>query len=610
VGTGGPAFRRLAATAILLLCAALAVYAGLRTIYGSRPVYVHVRWAAATEQELRRELEERFSLADGVRLEGETWGYVLTDVSTDNIGGLISDPAVQDTHQLHRTAYRPGYLVPRLPYPATYPWIPAAMEMGALILAALSLLAFGAVAVESLSPASARGPVPALRHALLHPIAALRAAASTLAQWIESRIPIASPESAALFRVLFGLALLAIVLQRPVDPAWADTPANALSPVHRALVRLFAGQSGIANALAPWIAVCGALFIGGLFTRTAFALTTLGVLAWAVLYTTRTTYHTISAMLVALLCLQGVRWGDAWSVDAWRRRSTGLKLAPARAYGYVTWLPGFVLGLIFFAAAFAKLRDSGLAWILNGTVKYHFLSDSRQAMVDWGLQLGRHHGVAVVLSFGAIAIESLVIAGALSQRYSFRFLAGAASLALLSGFTLLQGLFWPGWWILLLSFLPWHLVGRPASGAAVPVAALRAPAAVALALIVVQLGVSLTRLEVSPFLSTYDMYATTYASPAEYEQKSADTFWLGATDGSGVRRQCRISRREADVITGLATASDPDRIRDEAIRRCFGEATHMTDMAVEGSRVRVDWDRWRPLEPVRVRIEEQVQPGR
>jgi hypothetical protein len=364
------------------------------------------------------------------------------------------------------------------------------------------------------------------------------------------------------------------------------------------------------NALAPWIAVCGALVIAGLFTRTAFALTTLGVLAWAVLYTTRTTYHTISAMLVALLCLQGVRWGDAWSVDAWRRRSAGPGPASSRTYGYVTWLPGFVLGLIFVAAAFAKLRDSGVAWILNGTVKYHFLSDSRQAMVDWGLQLGQYHAVAVALSFGAIAIESLVIAGALSQRYGFRFMAGAASLALLSGFTLLQGLFWPGWWILLLSFLPWHLVRRSEAGAASPEGMLRAPAAVVLSLIVVQLGVSLTRLEVSPFLSTYDMYATTYASPAEYEQKSADTFWLGAADGSGVRRQCRISRREADVLAGLATASEPDRIRDEAIQRCFGEATHMTDMAVEGSRVRVDWERWRPLEPVRVRIEEQILPGR
>ena len=52
-------------------------------------------------------------------------------------------------------------------------------------------------------------------------------------------------------------------------------------------------------------------------------------------------------------------------------------------------LPALVLGVVYFAAALAKMRDTGLAWILNGTVNYHFLSDSPQAMVDWGLQLGQ-----------------------------------------------------------------------------------------------------------------------------------------------------------------------------------------------------------------------------
>ena len=549
---GGRGFRRLLATGLLLLCAAVGTYAALRAAYGNRPVYVHVRWTSPANEDLRRELEERFSLTDGELRDGNTWGYVLTDVSRDNIRTLITDPAVEDTHQLHRGAYRPGYFVPRLPYPTSYPLVPAAMEIVALILAALCLVALAAAAAESLAPSAARGPTTAVREVLLHPLASTRAATTAVLRWIEDRMPVASPESAALFRIVFGFALLAIVLQRPVDAAWAADPSNALSPAHLALLALFV-DPGIVSALAPWIAACGALFICGFFTRTAFALTTVGVFAWAILYTIRTTYHTISALLVALVCLQWARWGDAWL-----RRHRGDAPAASRAYGYTTWIPGVVLGLIFVAAAFAKLRDSGLAWILNGTVKYHFLSDSRQAMVDWGLQLGQYDAVAVALSFGAIAIESLVILGALSRRYVYRLIAGAASLALLAGFTLFQGLFWPGWWILLLSFLPWHLVRRASAGTE---QSRNAPAGVVLGLIVLQLGVSLTRLEVSPFLSTYDMYATTYASPAEYEQKSGDAYWLVATDPDGTRRQCRISRREADVLTGLAVASDPAAVR-------------------------------------------------
>src|SRR5688572_17321914 len=254
--SGGRAFRRLLATGLLLLCAAIGTYAGLRAAYGNRPVYVHVRWAPKTDEGIRRELEERFSLTDGELRDSPTWGYVLTDVSRDNIRALVMDPAVEDTHQLHRSAYRPGYFAPKLPYSTSYPLIPSVMELLALILAALSLLALAAAAVESLAPAAARGPLAALRDVLLHPITAIRSAVTAILRWIESRIPVAEPESAALFRVVFGVALLAIVLQRPVDAAWAVDPANALSPVHRALLAMFIGQDGIVTALPAWIAIC------------------------------------------------------------------------------------------------------------------------------------------------------------------------------------------------------------------------------------------------------------------------------------------------------------------------------------------------------------------
>src|SRR5688572_6913625 len=140
VMTRGREVRRVLATGLLLLCAAAGMYTALRAVYGNRPAYVHVRWTSTIDEGLRRELQERFRLTDGHLLTESTWGYVLTDVSRGNIRMLVTDPAVEDTHQLHRTAFRPGYFVPRLPYATHYPFIPAAMEILALLLALLSLV--------------------------------------------------------------------------------------------------------------------------------------------------------------------------------------------------------------------------------------------------------------------------------------------------------------------------------------------------------------------------------------------------------------------------------------------------------------------------------------
>jgi hypothetical protein len=347
-------------------------------------------------------------------------------------------------------------------------------------------------------------------------------------------------------------------------------------------------------------------------------MTALGVFAWAILYTTTTTYHTVSALLVALLCLLWSRWSDAWSVDAWMRRPAVRRGLP-KEYGYTFWVPGFVLGVVYLAAAVAKLRESGLAWILNGTVKYHFLSDSPQAMVDWGLWLGQYHPVAVALSFGAIAIESLVIVGVLARAYRYRLTSGIAALCLVSGFALLQGLFWPGWWILLLSFLPWHLVPGRASGVsqmaqAAPPAGIPpghgsvrpAVPSVVIGFVCVQLVVSLLRLEVSPLISTYDMYSTTYASPAEYEQKAADSYWVVGVDDLSNPHRCRVNRTEADAVTATRSIQDSKGPAAQIVRRCFDPSVKIRSVAVEGSRARVNWAEWRPEPPVRVRLTDPI----
>jgi hypothetical protein len=608
---------RLGVIAFALLGLAAATYGTLRLTFGVRPVYVHVRWAAPADTAVRQQREQRYKLTQGEFREERTWGYALIDLSRDNIQALVNDPAVEDTHQIHRTAYRVGYFAPRLPYPTSRPWIPVTLEVISASLLGLAFVALCLALLDHFAPGISRGPAAGLRRAFLTPRAVASPLGSGFLLWLRSRIPPASAEAVALFRIVFGVGLLVFVLMRPVGDSWAGGQTNEISSLHQLVLRIFRDAPWLALGIAPWLALWGVLFVAGAFARLSFAMTTVGVFAWASLYTTRLTYHTVSALLTTLVCLLWSKWGDAWSVDAWWNRRPAHRATPLE-YGFTVWVPGLVLGLLFLAAAFAKLRGAGIAWILNGTVKYHFLSDSGQAMVDWGLRLGHHAFAAVVFSFAAVAIETGVVVGVLSRRYVHRLIAGGAALLLLIGFVLLQGLRWYGWWLLLVSFLPWHLVKppRPAeqdvrgAGAGRPVSwrLLLRPAAVSivLALLVLQTVTSLFGLEMSPLISSYDMYSTTYGSPAEYERKAADAFWVLGTDTAGQSYECRVTRDDADLLAGKApTAARGAR---EVLQQCFA-GVRLRTVSIETRRVRVDWNAWRLERPARITLGSVTPPS-
>ena len=525
------------------------------------------------------------------------------------------DPAVEDTHQIHRTAFRVGYFAPRLPYPVAHPSIPVALEVLTVLFAALGCVGMAVAALEALAPGFNRRYLSRVREAFVAPGAVAARTGVTFLLWIRSRIPPASAEAVALFRIAFGTALILLVITHRVGEPPAADRTNTLSGIHTFILEGFRAVPWLTDAVLPWMVVWGGLFIAGAFARVAFVMTTIGVFAWAVLYTGQTTYHTVSALLAALLCLLWSRWSDVWSVDAWRRRPSR---ATSLEYGSTVWMPGLVLGVVFFAAAVAKIRDGGISWILNGTVKYHFLSDSGQAIVDWGLQLGRYPAAAVLVSFAAIAVETLVIVGVLSRRYAVRLAAGGAALGLMAGFVLLQGLRWYAWWVLLLSFLPWHLVKPPDAeprgvGAADRLRSWRLllrPAAitVTVALLAQQAFVSAFRLEMSPLVSSYDMYSTTYASPEDYERKSNQVYWVVASDTSGQRLECRITREEAGVF---ASAGRADARRDGTsalLRRCFGNSS-LEAISVEVRRVRVNWSAWRLEPPSRIPVASITPPS-
>ena len=60
--------------------------------------------------------------------EDRTFAYALTDRSRDNIRNLVLDPAVEDTHEIDRTAFRVEDAAPWLPYVTPSPGIPMGLE--------------------------------------------------------------------------------------------------------------------------------------------------------------------------------------------------------------------------------------------------------------------------------------------------------------------------------------------------------------------------------------------------------------------------------------------------------------------------------------------------
>jgi hypothetical protein len=561
MGSIGGGARGRRAWVLSLACAIVsaACLAAPNLIYPDRAALVHVRWGSAVDGDMRRALERRYHLTRPEAREGTTWAYYIADTSRANIRALVGDPAVEDTHNIDRSRFSLWWSAPRDPFQG-----PAAETLPGLLGLLSGILAASAVAAGLLAVAPRRAEASWVR---------IQGFTAKTARAL-GRIgpPPASAESAAGMRIALGLALWVIVAWQPIsdDSTWI--------------------QFALLTALAA--------FVVGFQARVSYAIACAGLVVWAIVHSSRSNAHPYSALVLAMLAWLAAPWGEAWSIDAWRRRKTG-RPAVARSgveYGYVTWLPGVVLGVCFLAAAAAKLRESGVAWITNGTVKYHFLSDSPGAVVAWGPQLGLYPALAVAVSAAAVAIEAVVIVGALSRVYWHRAVTGALAGAILIGFGLFQGLFWPGWWVLLLSFLPWHLAGdrsrlaTPAPAGQTSMLKLAQVIAVA-AVVLQQLVVSAARIEVAPIFSTYDMYSSTYASPSEYETDAGLSYWLVTRSGGATRRSCAVSRAAAEAWLDEGRRDrDPEAAR--AATACFGERP-ARQLTIEGRRTRVDWRYWR-----------------
>jgi hypothetical protein len=318
--------------------------------------------------------------------------------------------------------------------------------------------------------------------------------------------------------------------------------------------------------------------------------------------------HPHSTLMIAIVALLPSRWGDGLSVDSWwrRRRGATSTLPPGRQYGYSVWVPSLAFGVGYAAAAWAKLAH-GADWVLNGTVKYHFITDSVIAPFDWGLQLAHYPRLAIAASFFAVATEAMVVTAAFTRSEKYRALMGLAGIGLLGGFWVFMGHFWPGWWILLLGFLPWQAIGtameagpvrasQPATAAVRHHIGLRATAAqvaVIAAVIGQQVVFSRIQAERAPMFSHYPMYSGTYATVADYEASRAPRYRIvAATDRGTVELRC--SPHEEFVREFDAAIGGSPRARANvwmALSGCGEDLRTVRAVTLEGELRTFDWER-------------------
>jgi hypothetical protein len=589
--------------AIVCFIASAALLASIPLLFGSPTPIVRVVWRGVDTAE-RATLERRFGLAGPIPLGNGVWGYTPTDTSPDILRALVGHPAVDRTDGIDARAARLERSLPLSPrlggwIGSASPWMARATRSLAYLLglAGAVFLVIGTVVSPAIQVhAAPRRVVEGFRS---DPMSMLRAMPASIRRGISRGVPVASPEAVGAFRVVFGSCVLLYIWAHPLDLTPLQSyDVDAAGGLYGSVVRWLRAHPVIAENLSGWLVWSGALFIVGFLTPVSYACFVVGFLLWASILTLTTSAHAVASLAIAMVCLLAARWSDAWSVDAVLRRiqrGAPPRIGPAQRYGFAIWVPRLVFGVTFLAAAWSKVGGGGLDWILNGTVKYYFVSDLDQAFVPWGPQLTASHGVAVLLSAVAVTVESILITAAFSRSALYALLLGVGALSLLAGFALFQGVLWWGWWILLVAFLPWQYVRWPSrrrAPDATPVFGLsRVQTAVVVALLVQQCVMSAFHVEARPMLSAYDMYSATYANAEEFEDATNLVYRVLMFDGGGRHpTDCVIADRDAGLLPQAASGDPAARARlRDVLGECAPGESQPDAIVFEGDRRVFNW---------------------
>ena len=403
---------------------------------------INVRWSDTATTQAQEALATDYGLTEGRQEEGRTWSYLPTDRRVATIRRLVEDPAVEDTHNFNRETFEltgdnpPGLFTGRN-------WLLWSSVLS--IVVGLLLAWIGHSRLRGALAVVARPATAVMR---------------AVATFMTRGIPETRAEVLGVFRYFFAVALFialrneSLVLEAGQIPddgqlGWAWLGWLASRP------ELMAGFEVILLVLLVPFAI-------GLWTRVAYGLFATGFSIWSLVWieSQHSNAHPLLATLVMVVCLLPVPWGAALSVDEVLQRRRGRPTAAGvrgKLYGYPLWMPGLILGTVWVSAAYSKLESSGIAWILGGAVKYHWVIDAPVAKVEWGLWVASHHWAAVLMAFCGVFFEAVFILAVFAQSLRWRLLWTSTGLPLLVGFSLLHGVNWWHWWLVFLSFaIPWE----------------------------------------------------------------------------------------------------------------------------------------------------------
>ena len=175
---------------------------------------------------------------------------------------------------------------------------------------------------------------------------------------------VASRSSRHIIRLIPGNVLRFINMRLVLlfMPLWlaATFDLEIEGALHAAVIEWLRGHPLVVDLVTPWLLITGAAFTIGLFTRIAYACFVAGVLVWAYVAVSLDSTHPHSTLVLALVALLSSKWGDAWSVDNWRRGAAA-PLAAGRQYGYSVWVPGLVFG-VGYGWNRPEVEAHGVAW--------------------------------------------------------------------------------------------------------------------------------------------------------------------------------------------------------------------------------------------------------
>ncbi len=349
--------------------------------------------------------------------------------------------------------------------------------------------------------------------------------------------------------------------------AWRVVLACAL-----ALVAILSREMSWPRAAA--VVVPAAAFAIGFWPRIAFAAMVAAFAWFTLLQSEQRSVHDLGLPVLTLIGLLRVP-GHAPRAVA------------SRAYGFAVWWPSLTLGLAMASAAYTKLQRTGFDWVTSGAVRYHFVMDSPNAPTDLGLSIAGSYPASVALSAAAIVVEATIIVGAFTASPRVRLVVFGALVALLLGFLLMQGVFWPLWWVCALALLPWH--GRASTQQAD--SPTRGQVLAAIAVAAVQLVAAFGGIEREPYISNFPMYSTTYTDPAEFDQEMRARFTRIVDAGAATSWVLALPQ---DARSTLIRAAEGDRYsqdgRDLLCPR-VPAGTSVVDVTIE--RRTFDWDNGR-----------------